>query len=272
VVPEDFSQPDDFRDESAALYALLAGRPVSDLGLVTQFKEWSIEDVIAHLHLFNQAADLSLRDPAGLTELFASLNRVRASGQTLCEATNQQLGGLSGRDLLEAWRSQCDLLAEQFEGAHPRQRVPWAGPDMSARSSISARLMETWAHGQAIYDQLGVVRVDTDRIRNIAVLGVNTFAWTYRNRGLDVPTPTPRVRLEAPSGTWWEWNDDVETDLVEGAASEFCQLVTQTRALADTSLRVEGDVARGWMSIAQCFAGPPEEPPKPGTRHLVTAG
>ena len=38
---------------------------------------------------------------------------------------------------------------------------------MSARSSISARLMETWAHGQAVYDRLGVVRVDTDRIRNI---------------------------------------------------------------------------------------------------------
>ena len=71
---EDFSQPDDFRDESEALHAVLASRPDSDLALTTQFKAWSIEDVIAHLHLFNQAADLSLRDPAGLTELFVSMN------------------------------------------------------------------------------------------------------------------------------------------------------------------------------------------------------
>ena len=26
------------------------------------------------------------------------------------------------------------------------------------------------------------------------------------------------------------------------------------------------DVAHEWMSIAQCFAGPPEDPPKKGSR------
>ena len=45
----------------------------------------------------------------------------------------------------------------------------------------------------------------------------------------------------------------------------------QTRALADTRLRVEGPVAREWMSIAQCFAGPPEDPPAPGSRCLEPA-
>jgi hypothetical protein len=49
-------------------------------------------------------------------------------------------------------------------------------------------------------------------------------------------------------------------------------VVAQTRACADTSLRVEGEVARRWMEIAQCFAGAPEHPPKPGTRHLVRPG
>jgi hypothetical protein len=46
-------------------------------------------------------------------------------------------------------------------------------------------------------------------------------------------------------------------------------VVAQTRALADTSLRVEGEIARRWLSIAQCFAGPPEDPPQPGVRHRV---
>ncbi len=129
--------------------------------------------------------------------------------------------------------------------------------------------METWAHGQEIYDLLGVERVDTDRIKNIAVLGVNTFGWTFVNRKLEVPSPVPRVRLTAPSGDIWEWNAEVEGELVEGQATEFCQVVTQVRALGDTSLRVEGEVARSWMEIAQCFAGAVGDPPKPGERHIV---
>jgi uncharacterized protein (TIGR03084 family) len=272
VPAEAFAQPREFLEESEALYSLLAPRPESDLALVTQFKAWSIEDVIAHLHLFNHAADLSLRDPDELREFFAQLRRIREGGRTLTEATREWLAPLSGRALLERWRRDCDGIARNFEGADPRARVPWGGPDMSARSSISARLMETWAHGQAAYDRLGVVRVDTDRIRNIAVLGVNTFAWTFRNRGLDLPGPAPRVTLAAPSGVAWEWNAEVESDLVAGSATEFCQVVAQTRALGDTALRVEGPSARRWMSIAQCFAGPPEDPPQPGKRHLVRPG
>jgi uncharacterized protein (TIGR03084 family) len=137
---------------------------------------------------------------------------------------------------------------------------------MSVRSSITARLMETWAHGQEVYDVLGAVRVDGDRIQNIAVLGVNTFGWSFANRRLEVPKAVPYVRLIAPSGAVWEWNAPSEVERVEGQASEFCQVVTQVRSLADTQLRVTGDTARRWMSIAQCFAGPPADPPKPGTR------
>jgi uncharacterized protein (TIGR03084 family) len=137
---------------------------------------------------------------------------------------------------------------------------------MSVRSSITARLMETWAHGQAVYDVLGQVRSDTDRIKNIAVLGINTFGWTFANRGIAVPAAIPTVRLTAPSGAIWVWGPPVADNLVEGSAVEFCQVVTQVRNLADTTLRVVGATAMHWMSIAQCFAGPPEDPPAPGSR------
>ena len=56
---------------------------------------------------------------------------------------------------------------------------------MSVRSSITARHMETWAHGQEIFDQLGFERIDTDRIKNIVVIGVN-IGWTYINRNLSI--------------------------------------------------------------------------------------
>ena len=261
-----YDQPQSFLEESEALYALLAPRPESDLSLVTQFKDWSIEDVIAHLHLFNRAAEIATRGRDELKTFFAELRKSAAGARDLRAATLARLAPLRGRALLEAWRGGCHSLATAFEAIDPRSRLPWVGPDMSARSSISARLMETWAHGQAVFDRLGLARVDTDRIRDVATLGVNTFAWTFRNRGLAVPAPAPRVRLEAPSGACWEWNAEVGSDLVEGQATEFCQVVAQTRALADTSLRVEGDVAREWMSVAQCFAGPPENPPAPGSR------
>jgi uncharacterized protein (TIGR03084 family) len=227
--------------------------------------------VIAHLHLFNLAAELSLSDAERMRELFADVGRLRETGRTLVEATLARLAPLRGRALLEQWHRDCARVAERFASADPRARTPWGGPDMSARSNISARLMETWAHGQAIYDRLGVLRKDADRIRNIAVLGMNTFAWSFRIRGLAVPERAPRVRLRAPSGALWEWNAEVDSDLVEGSATEFCQVVAQTRAWADTALRAEGEVARRWLSIAQCFAGPPEAAPKPGTRFCARA-
>jgi uncharacterized protein (TIGR03084 family) len=139
---------------------------------------------------------------------------------------------------------------------------------MSVRSCISARQMETWAHGQAAFDLLGRVRVEHDRIRNIAIMGVNTFGWTFVNRGRVVPSKKPYVRLKSPSGEWWTWNDADERNCVEGSAAEFCQVVTQTRNVADTSLRMSGEVAHEWMSMAQCFAGPPVAPPAPGSRFM----
>lgn len=260
-----FPQVIDFRDESEALYRLLAPLSDRDLAQETQFKAWTIDDVIGHLHLWNWAADLSVQDTGAFQEFFGRVMKSVARGG-MRRFEREWREGLAGRALLETWRDFYLPMCERFGEADPKARVKWAGPDMSVRSSITARLMETWAHGQEVYDQLGVVRRDTDRIRNIVVLGVNTFGWTFRNRGLDVPEVAPYLRLEAPSGEVWEYNEPSETERIEGSATEFCQVVTQTRNIADTDLGVTGDTATRWMAIAQCFAGPPEDPPAPGTR------
>jgi uncharacterized protein (TIGR03084 family) len=78
------------------------------------------------------------------------------------------------------------------------------------------------------------------------------------------------VKISAPSGDTWEWNEPSEENRVEGLAAEFCQVVAQVRNIAETDLKVTGEVATRWMSMAQCFAGPPEEPPAPGTRFTKT--
>jgi uncharacterized protein (TIGR03084 family) len=262
-----FQQPSDFRDESEELYRLLARLADADFERKTQFKDWTINDVLRHLHVWNWAARLSLDDPDAFGDFRARLFEAFQQGRAVGEFEKQWIDDAKGRALLEKWREFYLAMADRFAAADPKKRVAWAGPDMSVRSSITARLMETWAHGQEVYDLLGVEREDGDRIKNIAVLGVNTFGWTFTNRGLAVPPDLPRVELTAPSGETWTWNEPSDDNYVAGRASEFCQVVTQVRNVADTNLEVVGETARRWMSIAQCFAGGPEEPPAPGTRH-----
>jgi uncharacterized protein (TIGR03084 family) len=129
--------------------------------------------------------------------------------------------------------------------------------------------METWAHGQAVYDVLGVERQDTDRIGNIVRLGVNTWGFTWKNRRTEPPGAMPQLRLSAPSGAVWEYGAPSESGMITGSATEFCQVVTQCRNIADTALEVTGDIAHQWMAVAQCFAGPPQDPPAKGTRQKL---
>jgi uncharacterized protein (TIGR03084 family) len=259
-------QATDFRDESDALFALLEPLGDRDWARATQFKAWTINDIVAHLHIGNYLADLSLNDSAAFTAFMKRLAAPAQPGARRLDSTHAWLDGVRNRDLLYRWREFYREMSGRFALADPKRRVKWVGPDMSVLSSITARLMETWAHGQAIYDLLGHERNDTDRIRNVAVIGINTFGWTFANRGLPVPAQRPCARLAAPSGATWEWGEPDRTNVIEGRAVEFCQVVTQVRNIADTSLKVVGETAASWMSIAQCFAGPPETPPAPGAR------
>jgi len=257
-----------FRDECDALFALLDTIDEQDWNRQTQFKHWTINDVVAHLHFGNHAAGLSLKSSDMFRGFVQEITGARARGTTNLEFTHAWLDSAKNRVLLDRWHEFYGQLVDAFAGADPKQRVEWFGPSMSVRSSITARLMETWAHGQAIYDLRGKTRIDTDRIKNIAVIGINTFGWTFTNRGLAVPAKRPYVRLLAPSGVVWEWHEPECENVIEGSAIEFCQVVTQVRNIADTHLRVIGETANHWMSIAQCFAGPPENPPAPGSRFI----
>ena len=263
-----FQQPADFRDESESLYHVLATLSDADFERTTQFKGWTVHDVVSHLHAWNWAADLALTNPAGFDEFRSKFLAEIGKGRRIRAVETDWLDGAENRARLEQWRAFYLAMTERFAAADPKRRVAWAGPDMSVRSSISARLMETWAHSQEIYDLLGRECVHTDRIKNIADLGVRTFGWAYMNRGRAVPAPAPHVRLTAPSGAIWEWNEGETGNRVEGSAVDFCKVVTQGRNVADTGLRVTGPVAQDWMTIVQCFAGPPEDPPPPGTRFV----
>jgi uncharacterized protein (TIGR03084 family) len=128
---------------------------------------------------------------------------------------------------------------------------------MGARSFITARLMETWAHGQDVADALGVEREPSPRLRHVAHIGVRARPFSYANRKLPMPDREIHVALAAPDGDTWTWGDPSAADTVRGPALDFCLAVTQRRHVSDTALEVTGDAAQEWMSIAQAFAGPP---------------
>lgn len=257
----------DLREEAAALDAVLATLGRGDWERVTAFKDWTVYDVVAHLHLSDHLAMTALKGEADFRRLLKDMS---AGGASMADYARRWLAGVPGEALHGRWRELLDALCNGLAATDPNRRLPWVGPPMKPRMFATARQMETWAHGWEIYDLLGLPRQHTDRLRNIATIGVRTFGWTFQNRGEPVPEPAPHVRLTAPSGAVWEWNADTASDRVTGDAVEFCQVVTQVRNVADTQLEVQGPVARRWMSVAQCFAGPPADPPAPGSR--VPAG
>lgn len=259
-------QAQDFRDECDALAAILEPLNDDDFDAVTQFKGWSINDVLGHLHMFNVAADLSIESDDLFLDFFAKIAARMSKGATMLQAQYPFLDGLSGHALFTAWKGGCDNLADNFSRIDPKIRLKWAGPDMSARSSVTARQMETWAHGNEVFDLLGVARKETDRLKNIVHLGVSTYKWAFINRQQTPPEPAPWINLTAPSGDNWQWNDRQLDNSVSGAAVEFAQVVTQGRNIDDTALILTGQTAKDWMKIAQCFAGEPQTPPQMGTR------
>lgn len=256
----------DFKAECDSIAALLDKRADGKFGRVTQFKNWTFTDIISHLHLWNIAADLSLTDPAGFIDFAAKILTAMNAGKSHQQVQVDYFTGKTAAQIYKDWRDYYPGLAARFEAADPAARLKWVGPDMSASACIIARQMEHWAHAQAIYDALGVTRVNTAGLKNIAHIGVTTYSWSFKVKGQTPILPKPYVRLRAPSGAIWEWNDPQDDNKVEGDAAQFCQIVTQCRNAADTDIKATPGAALAWMDIAQCFAGGPHMPPPPNTR------
>jgi uncharacterized protein (TIGR03084 family) len=256
----------DLRSEGEDLSNLLDTLTPTDWDRTTTFKDWTVYDVIAHLHFSDHMGVTTMKSGDAFNELMADMG---ASGLTMSDYTRRWLGELPASDLVEGWRGLFAEMCDRLEAMDPDVRLTWAGPGMKPRMFTTARQMETWAHGWELYDLLGLTRQHTDRIKNIAAIGVRTFGWTFVNRNLEVPSDIPYVRLTAPSRVTWEFNDSEAPNRVIGDAVEFCQVVTQVRNIADTTLEVIGDSATRWMAIAQCFAGAASEPPAPGSRRPV---
>src|SRR5258705_9563113 len=194
----------DFRAEADELHTFLGTLAERDWSRPTTFQRWTPWDVVAHLHLYDQVSLASLAGEEAFAQEKNKLVGRLARGTTNADLARERFGAFGAGDLLAHWIDGARDLAAQLAASDPKRRLPWFGPDMGVRMFTTARLMETWAHGQEVYDLVRRERAHSDRLRHIAEIGVRTFGWTFVNRKLEVPGPPPYVRLLAAPGAVWE--------------------------------------------------------------------
>jgi uncharacterized protein (TIGR03084 family) len=254
----------DLGKEHADLVGLLDGQPEEVWTLPTPAPGWTIHDQVAHLAHFDWVTRTAITDHEVFTRLWGEVGDHLDGLQAYVDSIGPANASRDGDDMLAWWGRENQRLRDAVLAAPDRQRVPWFGPSMSLASKVTARIMETWAHGQDVADALGVRRTPTDRLRHVARIGVLAMPNSFATHGLDVPTDPIRVSLVAPSGATWEWGEPDALQAVTGSAEDFCLVVTQRRHIADTDLVTDGVAARAWIDVAQAFAGPPGAGRRPG--------
>ena len=253
AVLEDLIQ--DMRAESEALDDLVAPLDAAAWHRPTPAPGWTIAHQIAHLAWTDRVATLAARDPDEFTAFLTQALR-DAGGAAFVDQAADEGAQLEPAELLATWRSERQELASALAAVPAGRKLPWFGPPMGPATMATARLMETWAHGQDVFDTLGATREPTARLRHIAHLGIRTRDFAFIQRGLPAPPAEFRIELTAPAGDMWTWGPEGSEDRVTGPALDFCLLVTQRRHRDDLALRAEGPAADTWLDIAQAFAGP----------------
>lgn len=172
----------DLQRETAVLEKILDGLDDADWLRPTPAPGWTVADQLSHLAHADESAVLAATD----------------------------------RDALEAKRAargnDVDAFTARVVQDHrhlaPAELRAWFGPEMSAAAQMTARTMETWAHGR------------------------------------EVPQEPVRVELVGVDGDVWEWGPPDAANRVTGDAGELCLVATQRRDLADTNLVKVGRLRR----------------------------
>lgn len=244
----------DLQRETAVLEQILDGLDDADWVRPTPAPGWTVADQMSHLAHADESAVLAATDRVAFEikragrgdDVDAFTARVVREHRHMTPAE------------LRAWFDEArEALIEVYGGLDPSARVPWFGPEMSAAAQMTARIMETWAHGHDIADAVGAEWTVTPAVRQVAHICVRAIPNSFRAQGREVPEEPVRVELVGVDGAVWEWGPPDATNRVTGDAVELCLVATQRRHPADTSLLATGPVAEEWLTIAQAFAGPP---------------
>lgn len=245
---------EDLMAETAVLEGILAGLGPGGWETPTPAAGWSVRDQVSHLAAVDELAVTAATDPRAFA---VEVEKAAVAGARYVDEQVAAHRGRPAEEMLPWLRSARRRMVDVLAGLDPKARVPWFGVSMGAASFATARIMETWAHGQDVADAVGAAWPVTDRVRHVADIGVRAMPNSFRTNRRPVPAVPLRVELDAPGGGVWAWGPEDAADVVRGPARDFCLVVTQRRHPADTALEAVGPAAAEWLSIAQAFAGPP---------------
>jgi uncharacterized protein (TIGR03084 family) len=238
--------------EMSALDEHLSAICDDDWSIATPAPGWNVADQVIHLGLVDRRAIWSMVDPERFDGDIQSM--MSAGGM---DAIHDAERSQTPAQLLAWWREGAADLVRVAQTVDLAARCRWYGPSMSGTSMLTARLMETWAHGYDIADALGWKVEPTDRLKHIAHIGVRAMPFAFSSHKLEPPDGNVRVCLTGPFGDEWTWGHENASSSVTGTAIGFCLAVTQRRHIDDCGLTMVGEPASTWMPIAQSFAGPP---------------
>jgi uncharacterized protein (TIGR03084 family) len=241
---------DDLAAEQRWLQDLLHTLDTDAWLLPTPARGWDVRDTISHL------ADTDEMAIATATGRPGSLNDRAATSASGEDVTYQ--GVLRGRrragsGVLAWWESSGAALAEMFVALDPNVRVPW-GIGMRPPSLITARLMETWAHGLDVCAALHVEPLDTDRLAHVAWLATRALPYAYSVAGREPPQEPLRVELTLPSGAEWTSGPATAANRISGPAGEYCRVFVHRSRVADApNVHAEGEAAIDALRNARAF-------------------
>src|SRR5262245_55697044 len=108
------TQAIDYRDECDALHALLVDVDAARWSQATQFKRWTLDDVLGHLHMFDYAARLTLESPQAFTSFWDSVVHSLAAGRSMADYARVWLRGCRGPELLQRWHDFSRQVADDY--------------------------------------------------------------------------------------------------------------------------------------------------------------
>ena len=161
---------------------------------------------------------------------------------------------LSGRTVSAWWDATSAAERRGARARSTRRVLPW-GIGMRAPSFVTARLMETWAHGLDVRAALGAPPLDTDRLAHVAWLATRRCPTPTRSRAREPPPEPLRGRAHAAVRAPWTYGPDDAPDRITGTAGEYCRVFVQRLpATADTSLgRARATRPRRALEVARAY-------------------
>ena len=221
-----------------------------DWAMPTPAVGWTVAHQIAHLASADANVLIAIRTPDAFD---AVLKQAEAGGSQYADL-DAAAGAAKGRSaLLEQWRVGRIEVAAALREIPLGQGFPWYGSQLTSALMVPLRLMETWAHGQDVFDALGASHRPTGRLRQVASLGVIGRELSFYAAQLPVPAEPFRVELAGHDGRTWVWGPEDAEQRVQGSALDFCLRVTRRRSRAETDLTAVGKDADKWLDIARVF-------------------